>query len=117
MSNKLDSKDKFNSLLVEYLNTFNLLETNIGLCISHLEDSSIEDNYKLLAKTSCEKKIEYLYEIVKSEKILNSDSDLQALEEWCINAHKMRHQRNKYIHGHWSFLPHLENGVKLTVAP
>ena len=117
MSKKNEPTDEFNSLLIEYLNTFNLLEENVGLCISHLDEKSKEDSYKSLAKSSCEKKIEDLYEIIKSEKILISKSNLQELKDWCKSAHQMRHQRNKYIHGHWTFLPHLENGVELSVAP
>ena len=117
MSKKIEPIDEFNSLLVEYLNFFNLLEENVGLCISHLEDSSIEDSYKVLEKTSCKKKIENLYEIVNQKKILKSESNLQELKDWCESAHQMRHQRNKYIHGHWTYLPHLENGVELRVAP
>jgi len=117
MNKKPESAEEFNSLLVEYLNTFNLLEKNVGLCISHLEDSSTEDVYKSLANTSCEKKIENLYEIVKTKNLLKSDGNLKELKDWCENAHQMRHQRNKYMHGHWSFLPHLEHGVELNVAP
>ena len=117
MSEELKSIERFNSLLVEYLNTFNLLETNVGLCISHLVDSSVEESHKLLARTNCEGKIKRLHEIVKSRNILKSKINFQELEDWCADAHQKRHQRNKYIHGHWTFLPHLENGVELNVAP
>ncbi len=48
---------------------------------------------------------------------MKSESNHQELEVWCESAHQMRHQRNKYIHGHWSLLPHIENGVELCVAP
>lgn len=116
MSEKIESIDKFHSLLVEYLNTFNLLEMNVGACISFLETSSREDSYLSLAQTSCKRKIENLYEIVKTTKILKSSRNLQELEEWCENAHQMRHQRNYYIHGVWSFVPHLDR-VELNVAP
>lgn len=117
MSKIVEPIGTFNSLLVEYLNTFNQLEKNVGLCIARLEDSSIEDGFKKLATTNCEMKIEKLYKFVKSKKILKSESNLQELKDWCESAHQMRHQRNKYIHGHWTFLPHLENGVELSVAP
>ena len=116
MTEELDPRDKFNSLLVEYLNAFNLLEMNVGSCIRFLDDSSKEDSNRSLARTSCEKKLESLYEIVKSKSILKSERNLQELETWCENANKMRHQRNSYIHAVWSFLPHLDR-VELSVAP
>ena len=70
-----------------------------------------------MATSNCEEKIKNLFNLVKSKNILKDVKNLKELEDWCENANQMRHQRNKYIHGHWAFLPHLENGVELTVAP
>ena len=116
MKNSIEPTDKFNSLLVEYINTFNLLEGNVGSCITTLADSSREYSYKLLAKTSCEKKIENLYKIVQSKDTLKNTRNLKELEEWCENAHKMRYQRNHYMHGVWSYLQHHDR-VELYLAP
>ena len=114
MKNHTDLINQFNSLLVDYLNTFNILETNIGLCISRLENNGIDAAYNKLKNLSCEKKIDYLYKIVRTEKKIK---DIKELEDWCINAHKARNERNKYIHGCWSYLPHLEESVELVVSP
>ena len=87
MKENIEPIDKFNSLLVEYMNIFNHLESNVGSCITLLEDSSREDSYLSLAKASCEKKIEKLYKIVQSKNILKSTINLKELEKWCKNAH------------------------------
>ena len=57
MKNHADSINQFNSLLVDYLNTFNILETNIGLCISRLENNGIDAAYNKLKNLSCEKRL------------------------------------------------------------
>ncbi|MEH6626552.1 MAG: hypothetical protein V7739_08910 [Motiliproteus sp.] len=116
MKEKYDPIDQFNSLLVEYMNTFNLLEGNVGSCIVFLEDSSREDSFQSLAKANCVKKIEKLYKIVHLNNLLKSAKRLSELEKWCKNANQMRHRRNYYIHGVWSYIPHLDR-VELNVAP
>ena len=73
--------------------------------------------YIKLAYLSFEKKIEYLYKLIKAKKIVTSGEELVELEDWCRKAHNARHERNRYMHGIWSFLPHLENGVEVNITP
>ena len=101
---------KFNSLIVEYLNTFNYLELNVGLCIRHLSSLGIEGADRKLERMSFEKKLKWLLKLTKTE---NSE-DLHA---WCQEAHEKRQERNMYLHGQWAFFPHLEEGVEFFVAP
>lgn len=103
-------KNQFNSLLAGYLNTFNFIELNVGLCIRSLSPLGIDESDRKLAKMSFEKKLEYLIDLSP----IDSKNDLHA---WCANAHDKRHERNMYMHGQWAFLPHLEEGVEFHIAP
>jgi hypothetical protein len=111
MNNYDDLKNKFNSLLVEYLNTFNIIELNVGLCIRYLSGLDIQNMDNKISKMSCESKIEYLL------KLTSSDDDKKDIYTWCQKAHEKRHERNMYMHGQWRFIPHLEENVELRIAP
>ncbi|MDF2182607.1 hypothetical protein [Neptuniibacter sp. CAU 1671] len=103
-------KNKFNNLLADYLNTFNFIELNVGLCIRHLSPLGLEESDKKLEKMSFERKLECLMDLSP----VDSKRDLH---EWCADAHEKRHERNMYMHGQWAFLPHLEEGVEFLIAP
>ena len=111
MNKNIELTDRFNSLLVEYLNTFNLLELNVGLCISHLSKIEQHEIYKKINKMSFEKKLEYLLELTSSEE------NKQDLYFWCKDAHSKRHERNMYMHGQWYLIPHLDQCVEFRIAP
>lgn len=110
MNNYVDLTNKFNSLLVEYLNTFNYIELNVGLCINYLSGIDTEDMNKKISKMSFEKKIEYLL------KITSSDDSKKDLYTWSQDAHEKRHERNMYMHGQWVFIPHIEC-IEFKIAP
>ena len=110
-NNCMESKNKFNSLLVEYFNTFNYIELNVGLCIRFLSGLSYEEMNSKIEKLNFAKKIEILL------KLTSAELDKKDLHEWCIEAHKKRHERNMYMHGQWHFIPHLEEGVEFSIAP
>ena len=111
MNKHMESKNKFNSLLVEYLNIFNFIELNVGLCIRLISELSAEEMNSKIEKLSFEKKIELLL------KLTSGESDKKDLHEWCVEAHEKRHERNMYMHGQWCFFPHLEEGVEFLIAP
>jgi hypothetical protein len=102
--------NKFNSLLVDYLNTFNYLELNVGLCISHLDSLSMDESYKRLEKMNFDRKLEKLLELTNF--IATSD-----LHDWCKEAHEKRNERNMYLHGQWIFFPYYDKGVEFSIAP
>ena len=110
MSTEINLSNKFNGLLVDYLNTFNYLELNVGLCIRHLSDLDTFQADKKLERMAFEKKLKWLLEI-SSEEVRDD------LHEWCKEAHAKRHERNMYMHGQWAFFPHLEKGVEFHIAP
>jgi len=101
---------KFNGLLVDYLNTFNLLELNVGLCVRFLSSLDTEDANKKLEKMSFEKKLEQLLDLTASE-------NGSEIHKWCEEAHAKRHERNMYMHGQWEFFPHLDESVEFSIAP
>lgn len=117
MNNYTNSIEEFNSLIVEYLNYFNLIEINVGLCIAHLETLDRDAIYKKLARLSFEKKIECLYSLTSNNVVIADKNGLKEIEDWCSKAQTERHQRNRYMHGHWCYLPHLEEGVELNIPP
>jgi hypothetical protein len=110
MNNYDDLTNKFNSLLVDYLNTFNYIEVNVGLCIRYLSDIGIEDMNKKISKMSFEKKIEHLL------KLTSADENKKDLYTWSQDAHEKRHERNMYMHGQWKFIPHIQS-IEFRIAP
>jgi len=110
MRDSNDLMNKYNSLLVDYLRYFNLLELNVGLCIRRLSGIDESEIHRKLDKMSFEKKLEYLLELSSKE----NDSELK---NWCKEAHARRQERNMYMHGQWAFIPHLEEGVEFLLAP
>lgn len=111
MDKNNDLRNKFNSLLVDYLNTFNFLELNVGLCITHLSELETHEIHKKIEKLNFAGKIEYFLKLIGSE---NNKKDLHT---WCEDAHSKRHERNMYMHGQWTLFPHVEQCVKIEIAP
>ena len=104
------SNDKFNALIVEYLNTFNYLELNVGLCIRYISEMDLESANTKIGKMSFERKLEYLMSI------LNKDIG-EDLRLWCEEAHSKRHERNMYMHGQWALFPYYDECVEFSIAP
>ena len=104
------TEERFNRLLVDYLNTFNLLELNVGICIRSMWDLKTRDADRKLERMNFDIKLEHLIKLAWNEQ----RSDLLA---WTKAAHEKRHERNMYVHGIWACLPHLERGVEFIVAP
>jgi hypothetical protein len=88
--------------LVKY---FNLIEENVGLCISYLENpADPKATYGKLAKLSAERKIDWLRDLLGSCELI-SEQGVREFEKWCDLAAQARSIRNRYVHGHWVYLP------------
>jgi len=102
-----DPVARFEKALVRLIQSFNYLDTNVGLCISHLSHPTDPTRaYSALAKMTAEKRIERL------KKLLLDASDIEISEKvrskllaWYENAAEVRSIRNRYVHGNWEFLP------------
>lgn len=106
-----NQENKFNSLLVEYLNTFNRIELNVGLCLSCLPDVDTQDMNNKLCKMSFDNKIECLL------RLTSADYNKKDLHTWCKYAHEKRHERNMYLHGQWEFIHRNEKQISFSIAP
>jgi len=111
MNNKEDLTHKFNSLLVEYLNTFNYIELNVGLCIRYLSGLDTQNMDNKISKMSFDKKIKYLL------KLASDNDNRKDLYSWCEEVNDKRHERNMYMHGQWNYIPCFEKGVEFSIAP
>ena len=49
--------------------------------------------------------------------LTSAEENKQDPHIWCKDAHAKRHERNMYMHGQWSFYPHLEQAVEFLIAP
>jgi len=106
MSGPDNPEVRFTSALARLLKYFNLLEENIGLCIAHLVNSSNpKASYPLLARMTAEQKMDRLREIFVSGEVIADNVSILEFEEWFELAARARSIRNRYVHGHWEYLP------------
>ena len=88
------------------LKYFNLLEKNVGLCISYLENSDDPKvSYSILRKMTAEQKLERLKELFDIDAVIIDKKGVREFEEWFAFATRARSIRNRYVHGQWEYLP------------
>ncbi len=102
----LDPNARFEKALVRLIRSFNYLDTNVGLCISHLENPSDPvKSYPSLANMTAEQRINRLKRLFESHDIAVEDDARAELVAWYARAAKARATRNRYVHGNWEYLP------------
>lgn len=102
----LDPAARFEKALVRLIQSFNYLDTNVGLCISHLlYPSEPTKAYAVLAKMTPEKRLERLKKLLEAAEMNVEKEAQEELSEWYQNAADVREIRNRYVHGNWEFLP------------
>ncbi len=97
---------RFALAITSLLKSFNFLELNVGLCIAHLENiSNPRAIYPELAKMSAEAKLDRLQSLLTKEERLIDPIIKSEVIKWFARAHNARYIRNRYVHGHWDYLP------------
>ena len=100
-----DPKIRFSLALVRLLRYFNLLEENVGLSISCLENpDDPRASYSKLANTTAERKLTHWRELLEQGDHIPDDAGKSELVGWFERVKKARCIRNRYIHGHWEYL-------------
>ena len=114
-----NNEHRFNSALIKFFHYFNLLETNIGLCISFLlEPSDPKASYSRLANMTVEQMMMKLKDLFQHQVTVKDESSIVAFNEWYEIASKVRYIRNRYVHGNWEYLPNrLEKPVGFRAPP
>ncbi len=101
-----DPNARFEKALVSLIRSFNYLDTNIGLCISHLSHPSNPSGaYPALAKMTPEKRVERLKMLLETKETAVKKKVLEELAIWYKKAANVRNIRNRYVHGNWEYLP------------
>ncbi len=103
---ELNNSEKFEfeflKLHLEFMNTFNLLDANLTLCIGWLlTDGAPSLAYPLVTKLSTHAKIQYLQNTVKDSLFADQTEMVEKLNRWSNIALKAKCQRNDYVHGLW----------------
>ncbi len=110
-SDDLDSR--FHRAVYSIINDFNLLDLNLGLCISFMH--SVEDPksaYRRIERMSFSQKLEELDGLTTS---LTCHADYQ---NWTTQALEIRDLRNQAAHGVWErYLPTIEQPIGLRMPP
>lgn len=96
---------EFSSNLVRFLKLFNLLERNVGLCISWLVNhSDPRVAYPFLDKLTTQGKMDILKELIFYKYSETNQEMIRDFNEWFKLASEARAVRNRYIHGYWDAL-------------
>jgi len=106
MDATIDPNARFEKALVRLIRSFNYLDTNVGLCISHLSHpSNPTAAYPVLAKMTPEKRTERLQKLLEKADLEVKKKVREELSAWYEKAADVRSIRNRYVHGNWEFLP------------
>ncbi len=100
---------EFALTLSRYLKYYNLLEYNVGLCISWIvNNSDPRASYPFLDRLTTQGKMDVLKELIFYKASTNDSDIVEDFRLWLKVASKTRAARNRYVHGYWDVLPHLK---------
>jgi hypothetical protein len=112
-----ETRGRFNAAIVDIVNWFNLLDENLGLSISHLEKpGKSPEAYLKISKMGSKKKIAYLTKKLSEHPRLKKLVNEESYTSWLSLAETARFNRNRYLHGRWAYLWHLDRPVEF-VSP
>ena len=101
-----DAEDRFANGIVKLLRYFNLIDTNVGLCLSHLTSPhDPEAAYPRLAKQTSQQRFDELNRLVVNGTQFSTNSEREEFDAWFKDATRARLIRNRYVHGNWEYLP------------
>jgi hypothetical protein len=107
MSSHDDAEVRFALALVKLLKFFNLLDTNVGLCLSFLiSPSDPESAYEQLSNKTTQQRFEEMKAFVADGTGFPKAVDPEHFGEWLTDATRARAIRNRYVHGNWEYLPY-----------
>jgi hypothetical protein len=103
----------FSSTLTRFLMFFNMLETNVGLCISFLVNhTDPKASYPFLNRLNAQGKMDVLKELVTYKGLTAEEQFTADFNEWFKLASQTRVARNRYVHGYWDVMPHVEKPIR-----
>jgi len=101
---------EFSSGLQSYLKHYNLLERNVGLCISWLVNHNDPSAaYPFLDKLTAKSKMDVLKELIYYKNSETNEEIIRDFKEWFKLASETRVARNRYVHGYWEVSPWVQN--------
>jgi hypothetical protein len=105
---------EFSTAFANFINQYNLLELNIGLCIrSQMVRSEYRVTDKQLDTLSFHGKLERLTKLVDQNSFMISKKGLgKEYHAWLLSMNQMRTMRNSYIHGYWDVYPSVERPIR-----
>lgn len=113
-----DVEVRFARSIVKLLTYFNLLDTNVGLCLSHLvSPDNPQASYSRLASQTSQQRFDDLKRFVAKGIGSPTSVDRAEFEKWLIDATRARSIRNRYIHGNWEYLPNRPHAPVGVSAP
>jgi hypothetical protein len=106
---------EYSSTFTRYMKLFNLMDYNVGLCISFLVNrADPKASHPFLDRLTSHAKLEVLKELV-NYKGLSADKEFtRDFDDWFKLASRSKAIRNQYIHGHWDVAPSLEKPIRFT---
>ena len=97
----------------KYVNLFNLLERNIVLCISGLHNGPDREAVMArLAGLTMHGKMEALRTLITDGQVTSDRRRRDDFDRWFQFAVKSKASRNRYVHGCWDVIPHLEKPIR-----
>lgn len=114
----LDSYDvvryEFTAAFANFINQFNLLEINIGLCLRlSPTNPELRATNKQLDSLPFHGKLELLTMLVDQNAFVTSKKGLRKeYHAWLLSMNQMRAARNSYIHGYWDVYPSVERPIR-----
>lgn len=113
-----DPEDRFARGMVKLLRYFNLLDTNVGLCLSHLiSPGDVQASYAKLANQTSRQRFDELKRIVTNGDEFSTSAVREEFELWFTDATRARSVRNRYVHGNWEYLPLRSEAPVAVCAP
>lgn len=105
MSAHEDSEVRFAQAIVKLLRYFNLIDTNVGLCLSRLTNpTNPEASYERLGNQTSQQRFEELRARVAEGIGFPKVVDSEEFGQWLSDATRARSIRNRYVHGNWEYL-------------
>lgn len=104
--NREELESEFSLKLLRFLNAFNYLERNVGLCLSFLlNPENPRAAHNRISKMTAQVKISTLRQELCRRYSAERKEILSEFDAWCEDAEKSRALRDKYLHGQWQVLP------------
>lgn len=115
ISDQLSTKSRFYIALGHYLQTFSLLEVNIGLCIRLLvnrQDPRVA--HPFLHRMSTQRQLEALKDLIFYKHANDNPQTIAGFNKWFKHATQAKAARNSLVHGYWEYTNREEKPIRFT---